>query len=231
MPVSLIRLVWLCPVIWLFACAPDQQVGCDNAVFTDLPNSAYILPYQPGQSHRLIQGNCSSNERTHHAGGMLQFAYDFAMPMGTPVMAARAGRVRRVVNEFQDYSGIPGEENLIVITHDDGSFGFYVHLQQASDLVGVDDWVEQGDIIGYSGNSGYSSEPHLHFHVLALAAFNDTCDPRLRSCAVDCRDDGISCESIPVSFRNTGHIPLSEGAWYEAMDFAPSNSIDPRYIQ
>jgi murein DD-endopeptidase MepM/ murein hydrolase activator NlpD len=55
------------------------------------------------------------------------------------------------------------------VLHDDGTFGVYAHLRQGSALVRPGQRVSNGQLIAQSGNSGYSTGPHLHFAVLRNA--------------------------------------------------------------
>jgi len=71
------------------------------------------------------------------------------MPIGTILIAARAGQVSAVEQSHVDGTRIPGEENYVMITHDDGTHGRYC----------------QGDPIALSGDTGESQGPHLHFVV------------------------------------------------------------------
>ncbi len=58
-----------------------------------------------------------------------------------------------------------GKENFIYILHDDGTVGQYAHLEENGILVNEGVFVKQGQLIGKSGNTGYSTTPHLHFVV------------------------------------------------------------------
>ena len=82
---------------------------------------------------------------------------DLAVPVGTPVAAAAAGEVVQVG------SGTTGYGTYVMIAHGGGLVTLYGHLSQA--LVGVGQWVAQGQAIGLSGSTGDSTGPHLHFEV------------------------------------------------------------------
>ncbi|NNE61056.1 MAG: M23 family metallopeptidase, partial [Woeseia sp.] len=126
-------------------------------------SSPYLLPYEAGSSYRVSQGNCSSF--SHRTGTPDQYAYDFVMPIGTVLIASRGGTVTRVADSFRDNTGIPGEENVVGIRHSDGSTALYFHLAENGAIVNYQQVVNQGDVIALSGNSGNSTEPHLHFVV------------------------------------------------------------------
>ena len=124
----------------------------------------YLFPFAHGTKHRITQGY---NGNFSHFGEN-QYAIDFDLDVGTAVYAARGGRVVRVKEDSR--SGGPSLSyanygNLIMIAHDDGSFGNYVHLRYGGAEVEVGERVEAGQLIGYSGNTGVSSGPHLHFDV------------------------------------------------------------------
>ncbi len=149
----------------------DWTVGDKNAVHDD--DHVYALPYAPGRAYRVIQGYGSRFSHT----GLEEFAVDFDMPIGTPVHAARAGVVARV-EESHDIGcwrdGCGRYANYIVILHDDGTTGEYYHLQQNGSLVDVGDVVERGQQIGFSGNTGHTTMPHLHFAVYRAADWGNT---------------------------------------------------------
>ncbi|SIQ60120.1 M23 family metallopeptidase [Solilutibacter tolerans] len=92
-------------------------------------------------------------------------AIDFAAPLGTPVIAARAGTVMQLEDRFGNTPGQLDEANFVRILHADGSMAIYAHLERGSIEVLPGQRVETGQVLARSGNSGYSSGPHLHFAV------------------------------------------------------------------
>ena len=128
----------------------------------------YTLPYSQDSTYVVMQGY---NGNFSHEG---QEALDFMMPVGTPVMAAREGIVVKVVENFD--KGCPGREcmefnNIIMIQHPDGTFADYAHLMLNGVTVEKGERIAKGQLIGYSGNTGFSSAPHLHFAVYLQKIF------------------------------------------------------------
>lgn len=78
----------------------------------------------------------------------MRHAYDFLMPIGTPVIASRDGVVLLVEERFAGGNRTPGEENFINVRHADDTIAGYVHLTRDGALVAVGDAVLQGDLIG-----------------------------------------------------------------------------------
>jgi len=122
----------------------------------------YALPYEKGKSYRVVQGYHSFF--SHYD----DIALDFKMRRGTKVCAARDGVVM-LVNVAGTEGGIGkkyvGKANHIAIRHSDSTYAHYVHLQHNGALVQVGDSVRQGQVIGFSGSTGFSAFPHLHFEV------------------------------------------------------------------
>jgi murein DD-endopeptidase MepM/ murein hydrolase activator NlpD len=101
-------------------------------------------------------------------GGWGRNAVDFKMPEGTPIVAALDGLVLEVIDNYNQ--GGPDESflcesNLITIQHANNEYSVYVHLKKGS-LVKECEEVKAGQIIAYAGNSGFTTYPHLHFHVI-----------------------------------------------------------------
>ncbi|QDA31811.1 M23 family metallopeptidase [Thermococcus indicus] len=109
------------------------------------------------------------NGKTHRGSGEnLEDYYAY----GKPVLAPADGVVtevrdgvpdnppRKVLWTIRDFRG-----NFVLIKHDEGEYSFLAHLKKGSVWVKPGQRVKKGDVIGLCGNSGFSTEPHLHFHV------------------------------------------------------------------
>jgi len=151
----------------------------------------YHPPFPLGMEFPISQG--FDNDHTHSEPPN-QYAVDIVMPIGTPILAARAGRVMIMEDKFH---GAAQEKryldraNQIRILHDDGTMAVYAHLQPKSIRVRKGAKVALGQWIANSGNTGYSSGPHLHF-VVQLNA-------------------GMSLESLPFRFIAPGDETMTPG--------------------
>ena len=121
----------------------------------------YDLPFEKGSEYSVVQGY----------GGLFSHrniaALDFAMPVGTPIYAARGGTIfsyKDGNDEGGPFARYKNKANYIIIRHDDGSFGCYWHLKKNGVLF-KSGRVAKGDHIGFSGASGFILRPHLHFSV------------------------------------------------------------------
>lgn len=143
----------------------------------------YPFPWRGGP-FRLSQG---ANGDYSHFGPKNKYAMDIAMPVGTPIIAARAGVVVKTENS-QNGRGTDPSGNFVRILHDDGTMGVYLHLKQGSVSVREGQRVAVGSPLALSGNTGNSSGPHLHFVVQ--------------------RNTGMGLVSIPYQFnRPLGALP------------------------
>ena len=151
------------------------------------PASPYRLPYAVASHHLVTQ---SYPEAITHTDPSSTHAIDFAMPIGTGVNAARAGTVMQVASDYFGATTAAGgtRANLVRILHDDGTMAVYGHLHWDSIRVRPGDSVERGERIAASGNTGFSTGPHLHFVVQ--------------------RNRGGSIVSVPVQFAGLGGLPV-----------------------
>jgi murein DD-endopeptidase MepM/ murein hydrolase activator NlpD len=158
---SLSMILFLIP---LFANSQRQYTAAElkDGKFKDDSSYIYTLPFEHKKKVFLVQGYESMFS---HKGSK---ALDFKVKIGTVVCAARGGVVI-AMRKDSDKRGLKEENladgNYIFIEHDDKSVANYWHFQKDSVLVNVGDTVTTGQIIGLSGNTGYSAFPHLHFEV------------------------------------------------------------------
>jgi murein DD-endopeptidase MepM/ murein hydrolase activator NlpD len=172
-------------------CRPDPDGPVlDRLVFSAAADAAYVLPFEPGTA-RLVWRTTSHFNPGNRGVGL--YAIDFEMPIGTPLLAARAGKVVAVQDSFPDGNNKDLEENFVMVRHDDHSVARYIHLKQGGVLVALNDLVRQGQRIALSGNSGQTGGPHLHFDV-------QTCGPNLPP-----HYNALPCGmTLPLSFSNAG---------------------------
>ncbi len=124
----------------------------------------YHLPFPAGISERVNQSCKGAFSHT----GKSHYAIDFGLDEGDPISAARAGVVVDIV-EINETGGVNRAfldlANYITIQHADRTLATYSHLKKYGSLVEIGQTVRKGELIAFSGNTGYSSGPHLHFEV------------------------------------------------------------------
>ena len=163
----------------------------------------YRLPYKAGRTYEVSQSCNGSYSHTDHG----KYAIDFDMPIGTPVLAARAGRV---VDIKQDSTrGGEGKQyendgNYVTILHDDATLGHYFHLHPNTVKVALGQQVAAGDMLGRAGNTGYSSGPHLHLEVVEVQlADGPKDDPHQMSVPItfDAQRGKVTCPADGVRLK------------------------------
>jgi murein DD-endopeptidase MepM/ murein hydrolase activator NlpD len=144
--------------------AQDADVLLQEFAEGPAKGQVFFLPYPKGKAYRIIQG--PGGRFSHY--GLDQYAWDFAMPVGEVVCATAGGRVVCVQQRFTTKSLEPAARtraNRIIIDHGRGVFSQYLHLKPNSALVREGDLVRRGQPLALSGDTGYSTRPHLHFQV------------------------------------------------------------------
>lgn len=163
----------------------DDGKAPDNCpAFPSAADSPYRLPWHIGQAYQ-------ANPHLARESSVQRYAIDVPMPIGTDVLAMRAGTVVRVEESYFDGDNVFGHENHVFVQHADGTVARYFHLTNLGSLVQAGDAVSQGQRIGLSGHTGASSEPHLHFDVTR------TC------CSVPPNYNELPAgETLPLTFSN-----------------------------
>jgi murein DD-endopeptidase MepM/ murein hydrolase activator NlpD len=163
------------------------------------PDQPYRLPYALSSEVRVSQ---AFPDMKTHADDASQHAVDFVMPIGTDVFAARDGVVIEVASDYFETGTdlvVDGPRaNIVRVLHDDGTMALYVHLNWNTIRVVPGQRVRRGEYLADSGNTGFSTGPHLHFVVQ--------------------RNRGGALESLPLQFvgPNGSPITLTSGQTYTA---------------
>lgn len=172
--------------------APSSVTGHFNWEYgrrlTTAPRAAvYQFPFHSGP-YRVLQA--AHGTFSHNVGTPDSEAIDWAMPIGTLLYPARAGTV--IGYRADSTAGgldkrLAEDCNYVIIKHDDGTMAEYLHLQKNGVLVQLGARVTTETPLALSGNTGYTTEPHLHFAVFTLGA-------------------GSSSSSLPVTFQLSGGV-------------------------
>ncbi len=153
------------------------------------PHEPYRAPFAVGASYRITQAYPT---RFTHGSPDSQFAVDIALPDGTPVYAAREGTVINLRHDsFRGAASsvMLDQANMIEILHDDGTIAVYAHLHWDSVRVQPGQHVRRGEYIADSGNTGFTTGPHLHFAVI--------------------RNAGLQSVSVPIEFSGPAETPVT----------------------
>ena len=162
-------------------------LGSPDAVHN--PPRPYRVPFGVGSTYLISQAFPS---RITHTTPDSEYAVDIALPDGTPIYAAREGTVINARHDSFRGAAAPvmlDQANVIEILHDDGTIGLYAHLHWDSIRVRIGAHVARGQYIANSGNTGFTSGPHLHFAVL--------------------RNAGAANVSVPIEFGGIADVALT----------------------
>lgn len=150
----------------------------------------YRAPFAISKDYPITQ---AYPEVITHSEPDSYYAVDLAMPIGTDIFAARSGIVFDVAgSNFR--AGLDAERdgpaaNVVRILHDDGTYAIYAHLNTNTIRVRPGDRVNRGDYIADSGNTGFSTGPHLHFAVV--------------------RNVGLRVQSVPITFAGANAASIT----------------------
>jgi murein DD-endopeptidase MepM/ murein hydrolase activator NlpD len=152
-----------------------QQINYKN-----LPSNAPGLLLIPVSNSTLTQKYGSTNFAKSAYRGKWHNGIDLAAPIGTPVVAAADGVVFSIDNQDKYcYKGAYGK--YVAIRHYNGLTTLYAHLSLYTVKEGQQ--VKRGEVIGYVGQSGYATGPHLHFGVYDSETFyvgsSKVCGPKM----------------------------------------------------
>lgn len=143
--------------------APAEDPPSDGGGAAAADAVEHRLPFPAGESHTVWQGNA---QRPSHDDEWNRYAFDFSpLPEGSLVCASADGVVVLVKEDTSGPTGKPDDNNRVVVRHADGRLSECTHLRKDGAIVETGDRVVAGDLIGYSGNTGASTLPHLHFNL------------------------------------------------------------------
>ena len=162
-------------------------------ISTPVMDLVVLPPFAQGEQFPISQG--FQGEKTHLTPDS-EFAIDIAMPVGTAIHAVRSGRIMDVEEDFNrggtNLEKFVDKANHVRILHEDGTMAVYAHLDLASVSVRPGARIRAGQKIARSGNTGFSTGPHLHFVIQ--------------------QNTGMKLISVPFKFQTASGAPATPEA-------------------
>lgn len=128
----------------------------------------YQLPFSKDIKFKIAK---PEGEYAHEKYPEIRYAVDFIVPVGTPVLAIRAGKVIDLKDDSDKWGtdlSFVDKVNFITIDHQDGTYAEYLHLGKDKIKLKKGDKVKTEDMLGYTGLSGCMDEPHLHLNAFKI---------------------------------------------------------------
>jgi murein DD-endopeptidase MepM/ murein hydrolase activator NlpD len=150
--------------------AIQEEIIAFEAKLRQLLDPKRLPGSQPGLLAWPVRGTMSQGYGPTSETGFLNHAYKFhngidvAVPSGTPIKAAHDGVVKAVGDNGKYAYG-----RWVAIEHGNGLTTLYAHFSSAA--VSPGQKIGRGEVLGYSGSTGFSTGPHLHFTVYATQTF------------------------------------------------------------
>ena len=128
--------------------------------------SKYQLPFPKSVKFKIAK---PKGDYAHENFPEIKYAIDFVVPVDTPVLAIKSGKVTNLGDDSNewglDFNKYADKANFVEIEHKDGTFAEYLHLGKDKVKVKIGDKVKASDLIAYTGLSGLMDGPHLHLNV------------------------------------------------------------------
>lgn len=170
-----------------------------------LPDAAPGVLSWPLDNVRVTQvfGDTDFSSRNPQVyGGKGHNGVDFGAPIGTPVKSALSGTISGVGNT----DAVPGCYSYgkwVMVKHPNGLSTLYAHLSEIG--VSTGQAVETGEVIGHSGNTGYSTGPHLHFGAYATQGVQITKFEK----SINCKNAVIPVADFKAYLNPLAYLPAN----------------------
>jgi murein DD-endopeptidase MepM/ murein hydrolase activator NlpD len=135
-----------------------------------LPSKRPGVLLRPTQGYTSQEFGYTSFAQRSHYVGKFHNGLDIAAPIGSPIVAAEAGKILKI-GDSDRFCRRGAYGKYIAIEHSNNLTTLYAHLSAFNPSINEGMEVSRGDVIGYVGRTGYATGPHLHFGVYSSLTF------------------------------------------------------------